>query len=406
MTRLERFRAYMARMNPIADPGTALRENLYVTPPGRSVADELATRIELEPASTHLVIGGIGSGKTSELLMARERLGRSLPEAGDHVEYIDVSRHHALDAADLSGVLVALAGQALVQKIGHRYRLKPKSPLFAAIDAVRHHADGTWIPYEDIPPGSEYDDEPDGEYLRVPGVLVSPDTPLPSGFEELSAHLRTIRTAYPGDGKHIVFLFDSLDRLPNAGLFREAVQHDLRALKAAGIGVAVVGPIRFMSGTDRAITELFDQTHFLVAHDPTKPDGLAFLIQVLRKRAEPDMLPDACLEPLARASGGVMRDLIALAKRAGQEAYSVGHDRITPEGVARAIDAFGRSLAVGLDDEQVKMLQHIRRGKGFVIRGERELSLLETGRVVHHGESRFVVHPSLVPLLDAIPEAA
>ncbi|WP_437765089.1 hypothetical protein WMF27_31810 [Sorangium sp. So ce281] len=412
MTRLERFRAYMARMNPVADPGAALREKLYVTPPGRSVADELATRLELEPASTHLVIGGIGSGKTSELLMAAERLGSTLPEAGDLAEYIDVSRRHDLDASGLSGVLVALAGQSLVRQVLKRYDPEPKSPLAQAVEAVRHHAHGyrTWVadePYPDDDEPPELDeDAPYGEYLHVPGVIVSPDEQLPSSFKLLATHLRTIRAIYPGEGKHIVFLFDSLDRLPSAERFREAVKYDLRALKTAGLGVAVVGPVRFMSGTDRAITDLFDQTHFLIAHDPTSSDGLAFLTQVLRKRAEPGALPDECLAPLARASGGVMRDLIALAKRAGQEAYSVGHDQIMLEDVAKAVDAFGRSLAVGLDDEQVKTLHHIRRGKGFVIRGERELSLLETGRVVLHGESRFAVHPALAPLLDAIPEAA
>lgn len=35
-----------------------------------------------------------------------------------------------------------------------------------------------------------------------------------------------------------------------------------------------------------------------------------------------------------------MRDLIALAKRAGQEAYAVGHDEILDEDVKRAVDFF------------------------------------------------------------------
>ena len=78
------------------------------------MAEDLALRLELEPGSTHLVLGGIGSGKTTELLRAQERLQKSLSEAGDHVEYIDVSLRHDLAAPTLSGVLVALAGLALV----------------------------------------------------------------------------------------------------------------------------------------------------------------------------------------------------------------------------------------------------------------------------------------------------
>jgi Cdc6-like AAA superfamily ATPase len=415
MTRLERFRAYVGRMNPSADPRAAIHDGLYVNPPGRSVADELATRFELEPSSTQLVVGATGSGKTSDLLHAIERLKTSLSEVGDHVEYVDVSLRHDLSASQLSGVLVALAGLSLAKQMGGQARPQAKSPLATSIKAMRRHAHGygAWFTdplYEDEPldpvEGNVDDIDVEGEYVHVPGVLVSPEAPLPSKLETLTSHLRTIRAAYPGESKHAVFLFDSLDRLPSPERFRKAVQDDLRVLKAAGIGVAVVGPIRFMAGTDRAITNLFDQTHFRLASDPSRPDALAFLTKVLRRRADPDFLSDEALLPLARASGGVMRDLIALSKRAGQDAYSMGHDRVTLEDVSTAIDAFGRSLAVGLDDEQVKTLRHLHGGGGFVIRGERELSLLETGRVLPYEGNRWVVHPALAPLLAAVPEAA
>jgi hypothetical protein len=393
MTRIERFRAYMARMSPVADPEAAIREKLYVRPPGRSVAEELATRLELEPASTHLVLGGIGSGKTSELLVARERLERSLGEVGDHFEYIDVSRRLDLGAPTLYGVLAALAGQSLARRI----RVRPTSPrpLAGAVDAMRNTA-----------PSFDPDPEPDERPRRHHGALVARETTVPYLPRVLAEQLRTLRAAYPGGGRHAIFLFDSLDRLPHPDNFRDVVQDDLRALKAAGIGVVVVGPLRFVAGTDRAIGDLFDQTHFVPAPDPVTQDGLAFLTSVLRARADPSALPDECLAPIARASGGVMRDLISLAKRVGHEAYAAGHGRISPDDVARAVDAFGRNLAVGLDDAQVKRLRHVQRGKGFVIRGEQELSLLETGRILLHGESRFAVHPALAPLLDTIPEAA
>jgi hypothetical protein len=103
-----------------------------------------------------------------------------------------------------------------------------------------------------------------------------------------------------------------------------------------------------------------------------------------------------------------MRDLIALAKRAGEEAYSVGHEHILAEDVERAVEVFGRNLAIGLDDDEVKLLRHLRRKGGFVIRGDRELSLIETRRVLPYSVDlgRWVVHPALAPLLDQIPEAA
>ncbi len=409
MTRLQRFRAYMARMNPVADPALAIREGLYVAPPGRSVAEELASGLELEPVSTHLVLGGIGSGKTSELLKAVTQLGTSLPEAGDHLEYIDVSQQHDLGIGKMSGVLTALTGLSLARNATRKNIPKPKSQLYKAIDAVRGQAYGKteyWEnppEYHDEPPN---EDEPEGYPVYTPGVLVAAEPRIPYDLYGQVQNLRTILSAYPGEGKHSVFLFDSLDRLPSPDHFRQAIQNDLRVLKAAGIGVTIVGPIRFLSGTDRSITDLFDHTHFQLATDPVQPEGLSFLCKVLRTRALDSFLPNECLEPLAQASGGLMRDLIALAKRAGEEAYATGNEFITLGDVSRAIDAFGRSIAIGLDEEQVKKLRHLHGGGGFVILGERELSLIETRRVLLHEQNRWVVHPALAPLLDAMPEAA
>lgn len=408
MTRLQRFRAYMARMNPVADPATAIREGLYVAPPGRTVADELATRLELEPASTHLVLGGIGSGKTTELLRAADRLKASSRQTGDLLEYVDISQKHDLDAPTLSGVLVALVGLSFAEHIIRYGTPDAKSREAVAINLFRRHANGYDVSMsKDRERTGEHDNEaPTDHMVHVRGALVRPENPLPYRLHGLVIPLRILRAVYPGDGKHVIFLFDSLDRLPSPERFHEAVRDDLRVLKAAGIGVVVIGPIRFMVGTDRSINDLFDHTHFRLATDPTQVTGRTFLTTVLRLRAESDFLPDECLDLVARASGGVMRDLIALAKRAGEEAYAVGHDSITVEDTDRAIDAFGRSLAIGLDDLQVKKLRHIREGAGFVVRGEAELSLLETRRVLLYDQSRWIVHPALAPLLDAMTEAA
>lgn len=398
----------MARMNPVADPGRAIREGLYVAPPGSSVAEQLAMSLELEPASTHLVLGNIGAGKTTVLLKAEERLRERLADVGDHAEYIDVSQKHDLGSGRLSGVLVALVGVALVGRLKMRLKSPPERSLKESMRAINRYAykHTKWVSpedyYADDGPPDDWND--DRVLVSVPGVLVAPEPPIPNDLEELIPHLLALRAT--DQNAHAIFLFDSLDRLPGPERFLEALQYDLRVLKTAGIGVVIVGPTRFIPGHDRAITDLFDQTHFQLPPDPNRAEGLAFLKDILRQRASADLLPDECLEPIARASGGVLRDLIQLAKLAGNVAYAAGHDPIMGDDVARAIDIFGRDLAVGLDDEQVKKLKHLQRGRGFVVRGERELSLLETRRVLLHDRSRWTVHPALAPLLDAIPEAA
>ena len=128
---------------------------------------------------------------------------------------------------------------------------------------------------------------------------------------------------------------------------------------------------------------------------------------MLRCRAEASgLLPDECLPLLASASGGVLRDLIALASRSAEEAYAAGHPMITPQDVASASEAFGRSLALGLDDDQFKILTALAKSGSFVVRGERELSLLETRRVFLYPRNRWAVHPTLADLLETTPETS
>lgn len=399
MTRLQRFRAFMARMNPTVDPLSAIREGFYVERPGGSVRSALKPRLEVDPVSTHLVLGGIGSGKTSELLVSARALRSSLQPEGDHVDYIDVSKDFDLDRRATAGVLVALAGLSLSGALADLARKEDCPPdLEDALQDLRRHARGYSVaraPYQEHFPGVLDDDYE---------AIQANDAP---DLSELVEPLKILVSHLPGSGKHAIFFFDSLDRLPRPENFVTLVQHDMAILKRAGIGAVVVGPVRYVAGSDRGLTELFDHTQFQLSIDPHDPAGLNFLCEILRRRAgQDDLLPDECLQPLALASGGVLRDLITLAKRAVEEAYVAGRDRVQPSDVAVARDAMGRGLAIGLDDEQLSALRKVHASEKFVVRGERELSLLETRRVLMYEGSRRVVHPALAPLLGLMPEVS
>lgn len=407
MTRLQRYRAFLAAMNPSSDPQVAIDDGLYVEPPGQPVWAALKLKLELEPASTHLVLGGIGSGKTSELLKARLELQKSLTEVGDFVAYCDVSQHHHLDAKPVRGALFALAARQLMQ-VGS---VPTKGPVADAKRALQRFSAG----YERVvdPYEPDEDHEPDEDPLDyeqieyVPGVLEPPPQTelVPWPLNNLIPNLRMLRDHVLGEDKSAVMCFDSLDRLARPESFKTMVVDDVRALKHAGIGVVVAGPIRYSVGSDRSLVDIFDHTYFNLAVDPEQPSGLEFLCEVLRKRsAASGLLPDGILAPLAQASGGALRDLITLAKRSAEEAYAAGHPTVEIEDVERAAEAMGRSLAVGLDDAQLKLLRNVESTGGFVVRGERELSLLETRRVLLYPGNHWAVHPTLAPLLDLMPE--
>ncbi len=77
--RLQFFRERMAAFEANADPQKAIVRGYYVNQPQKSLADTLANRVALRPASTHILAGGIGSGKTTQLLVAKDKIN----EIGD-----------------------------------------------------------------------------------------------------------------------------------------------------------------------------------------------------------------------------------------------------------------------------------------------------------------------------------
>lgn len=413
MTRLQRYRAFLAAMNPSSDPRLALERGYYVERPDGGVWSKLTKRLELDPASTHLVLGGIGSGKTSELLRTKQQLQDSLRETGDLVEYRDVSKYHNLAAAPKAGVLLALTAMRVIEDRGSKTK-RGKEFSNAAIQIIRQTTGySEWVPLDD---DDDYDFErgyDDAVLVHHPGVIEAPpDQTLPPTVTHFADIIKQLTSHDPGEDRGILMLFDSLDRLPQTAHFKTLVIDDVRALKSAGIGVVIVGPARFMVGHDRSVTDIFDYVYYQLATDPSTPEGQDFLIRVLRQRSNSDdILSDECLPALAQASGGVLRDLISLTKLSAEEAYASGHPQITAEDVTRASDAFGRSLALGLDDEQLEVLEVVAKSGSFVVRGERELSLLETRRVLMYpprpGEvsNRWAVHPTLLELMNRLAES-
>jgi len=126
-------------------------------------------------------------------------------------------------------------------------------------------------------------------------------------------------------GLRAVVCFDSLDRISDPVVFGKIVEQDVAALRLAGIGVVLAGPLRSLYGADRTIFDRFDYFYHQPAIDAQQDAaGLDFLVRVLRARVGADILPDVSCSRLGGYSGGVLRDLITLAQAAGEEAPSPG----------------------------------------------------------------------------------
>lgn len=394
MNRLQRFRATVRALDPTSHPHTAIKAGFYVEPP-TSLVESLVGRLALSPASTNLLLGHVGSGKTTTLLQAVASLKDEVKAEGDHVQYIDVTERHQIDL-ELDGVLVALVGKSLVQR--------PPQVLTAnwnaAKSAVRRHADTyvEWVEYAaEGPEPDEYDGDPHDERevyaVRNEGALKPPKA-KPLRMAELIRPLTVLRQE-----QNAIFFFDSLDRLTTPSEFTKAVSDDLRVLKDAGVGVVIAGPVRYALEPYRAVYDLFDKVHTMPTPNPMTPDGERFLIDVLLHRLpagiENTIFDHESLSLIAKASGGVLRNLVGLARSAAEEAYAAGKPSVTARNVEVAAGALGDTLAFGLDDEQLAIVTGLINTGNFVIHGERELALLDSARVLFRGPGTYEVHPAL-----------
>ena len=157
--RLELFRGLRARLDPAGDPGRTHAEGLYVRP-AQSVGARLAAELALAPSSTHLVVGGVGSGKTTELLEACRQIGGL---ADTQAIYVDVSKRHDIGRL-VPGAVAVQVGLALDE------RLESMGHAGADAQYLRDLAHGYWAD-PDFP-------DLDSDSVRVPGILVSPDPQL------------------------------------------------------------------------------------------------------------------------------------------------------------------------------------------------------------------------------------
>src|SRR5262249_1369633 len=153
------------------------------------------------------------------------------------------------------------------------------------------------------------------------------------------------------DKPHLVLLFDALDRLTDMRAFDAAVEQDVVALQNLGIGVVLAGPLRAMYGAHRLlVTERFQDNFYPQMSIDVREDALgrSFLAEVLRRRVPAEVLPDEVCGPLVEASGGVLRDLVSLARMAVEGAFRAGRPRVEAAHVETVARAMGERLLFGL----------------------------------------------------------
>jgi hypothetical protein len=255
-----------------------------------------------------------------------------------------------------------------------------------------------WLEPDDpeIDPGSG---QPWGDLhrIQVPGKLRPLFPEITPDIEELADHLSTVVQYFEQRGHELRVLFDGLDRLLKPDQFWAVVEQDLRALRKLNVSVVIAGPLSLLYGAGRQVKDYFDRVEYLPPA-PLDSSDTGLLMRVLAARGAHELMHADQMRELCLASGGILRDLVSLARSAGFNAFLDNEDWIGPEHVSHAIDQLGRSYHLSLGTNQLQVLHAILDGNGFDPSKPGNLELL-VGRQVLERESSYEVHPALARLL-------
>ena len=390
--RLKFFRRLMSAFEGTSNPQRAVEQGFYVNLPNNPVA-VITTKIALRPSSVHLLFGGIGSGKTTQLLLTQQALN----ELEDiKAIYVDVSL--VTDISDLqSGALIAIAGLELIKtlqgystsELNHYKRIFERL-LYGSSEIITHHQ-----------PRLNQSMETTGSMLNVGNTTTEKRENRGS---VLQAFIKVSTVANEKIAKQFVFLFDSLDRLRESQMFVKPVLDDVIEINKHGLGAILIGSIVTLYTERVNIVKNTENFYFLPYLDVLKDtEAQQFFTEIFKVRDPKSLINQGARELLIFHSGGVLRDLMSLSQAAIEEAYMDGSDLIMEHHANQAISAIERSKTIGLTDLNINILIKVMTEKLFSPRTPEDFELMLTGHILEYEypSQRFAVHPILVPLIES-----
>lgn len=383
----------MAAFEGAANPQEAIESGYYVHAPGKLLAEKLSARVALRPASSHLLIGGIGSGKTTQLLVACEKL----KEIGDiYPIYIDVSLY--TDISKITPrVLTAIAGI----EISKLLKDSKDSNIQASINEIHKISYGYSEKVNITQKILSHRNNIQYEATKYQGTIPSKR----SKSNLVNAAKKILSYASESYG-NIVLLFDGLDRLNDYKIFSEIIDMDVEYLSSLNIGFVIVGPLSSIyrynnTPIENSLDYFYRQPCFDVENDS---EAYNFFIQILKARSQDDFLRETAIDLLVKFSGGILRDLINLTQAAIEETYISGDEKILKKYVLNAVESLGKSQILGLSNDELEVLKIIMKKGQFIPRTDQDIKLLATRRIIEYiyPKQRYAVHPAIVPIIEQI----
>jgi len=383
----------MAAFEANTDPQKAIARGYYVNQPQKSLANTLANRIALRPASTHLLAGGIGSGKTTQLLVAKDKIN----EIGDtYAHYIDVSLYTDLTVIS-SQVLIAIAGLVLAELTKESENIKTQGNRNFIIKKAFSHRE-IIDPYDYF-----HKNDKDKIVVERQGIIPVKSQKLSDlkAFIDAVNHVTEEAKSICGN---LVLLFDGLDRLNDAQTFSQIVTTDVQVISDMGIGVVLVEPLlatysSYQPTILESINYFYHQPCFDVKNDP---ETYEFFKDILYSRSSKEFIEEVALKELIQYSGGVLRDLINLTQASIEEAYLASNSMsLEVDDVRNAVRSMGKQKLYGISKDDLKYLMIASQSENFIPTTDEQIKLLVTQRILEYQypEKRYAVHPTILPLL-------
>ena len=395
------YRPFLERLSQTS-PGVLESHDLIVLPehdprdpdqPPIHVA--FANMAELSRGAQMALVGGIGSGKTTELQLTLKLLKRH----ADAINiYVDLAELTDLNELNPGAILIAIGIQ-----LHHKLKKTDKQSvnIKLAYKNLQELAKGKTdlVPLDQYDP--DEDDEPELVAVHTPGLLEPRFPAMHRDVVEVQNLVFQIAMPLLDSQAQMTILIDGLDRLTRPERFREFVEQDLRALRGGNISVVVAAPLLMWFDKARFLQDYFDDVKHIPAaiSDPEKSD---FLKQVLLRRGAAELMEEREISEMTRFSGGVLRDLITLARTSAEAAYREDKDRIGPAHVRSAIRQLGKRYLVGLGTAQRRWIRRLIDNEEFSIENPIAKQLLINRQVLEYFSNQrdfFAVHPALAEVL-------
>jgi hypothetical protein len=332
------------------DPVRPPSHEHYVTPPDGGIHTWISRWIAKDPSAHLLTLGGIGSGKTTELLRAKEVIEK---QGLARVWHAPLDAY--FDLANLGeGRLVTLAGLAMLAVLRELGDIpsgavrEASVSLHASVRTARATTAALTMP----------------EFARQHGVPSPPNAAadVATSIEVLVRRLREVRAerGSSAEPRRIVLLVDALDRRSFED-FATATSADLATLRAFDVGVAIVGNVEWRHGLTAERRYAYHDVRTNSAFDPMQERDASFLRTVLSTRA-PDVFSREAADAIVVASGGVLRDLLHLARSAVYEARERGEERVSLGAFTVAHEAFREGRRAMLSQQEREALTRLEGG--------------------------------------------